>query len=222
MSELQIKPGTKLQMAFDAPVGEQTDFNMMATYKKAADDAYFYISVPMLEGRALELDIAQKFHLRYSVGADTFIIAAYPEAVEKAGIRTLWKMRKVAEERAFFRRRDERFKISMRLTYTRDLASGATDTEEAMTADVSAGGMALMLNDYPDVGEAMQIDLPPVSFDGQTFELPAQLGVVCWVRQAPKGSVYRNVCGIQFRFADDLEREAANAYMGHLRTKYKL
>ncbi len=110
----------------------------------------------------------------------------------------------------------------MRLTYTRDLASGATDTEEAMTADVSAGGMALMLNDYPDVGEAMQIDLPPVSFDGQTFELPAQLGVVCWVRQAPKGSVYRNVCGIQFRFADDLEREAANAYMGHLRTKYKL
>ncbi len=222
MAELQIKPGTKLQVAFDAPVGEQTDFNMMATFKKAIDDAYFLMTVPAPDGKPLELDISQKFHLRYTVGADPFVIAAYPEGVEKAGIRTFWKMRKVAEERVFLKRRDERFKISMRLTYTRDLASGATETEEAMTADVSAGGMALYLNDYPDVGEALQVTLPPVTLDGQTYEAASQLGIVCWVRQAPKGSLYRNICGIQLRFADDLEREAFSQFIEHMRTKYKL
>ncbi len=222
MAELQIKPGTKLQMAFDAPVGKQANFDMMATFKKAADDAFFLISVPVLDGRPLDLDINQKFHLRYTVGADTFIIAAYPEAVEKAGIRTLWKMRKVAEERVFFQRRDERFKISMHLTYTRETSHGTAAPEEAMTADVSAGGMALMLNDYPDVGEGLGIQLPPVTVDGQTHTAADQLGIVCWVREAPKGSTFRNVCGIQLRFADDPEREAFCDYIDHLRTKYKL
>lgn len=28
MAELQIKPGTKLQVAFDVPMGQKTDFNM--------------------------------------------------------------------------------------------------------------------------------------------------------------------------------------------------
>ncbi len=222
MADLQIQPGTKLQMAFDAPVGEHTNFNMMVTFKKAIDDAFFYVSAPVLEGKPLQVDIAQKFHLRYTVGAEEFIIAAFPEAEEKAGIRTLWKMRKVAEERMFLQRQDERFKIAMHLTYTRDLASGKTDTEEAMTADVSAGGMALLMNDYPDVGEALQVSLPPVTVEGVTHQLPDQLGIACWVRQAPKGSVYRHVCGVQFRFADDLEREAMCEYLHYLRTKYKL
>ena len=222
MAELQIQPGTKLQVAFDAPMGAQPDFNMLATFKKAIDEAFFLMSAPLLNGKPLPLDISQKFHLRYTVGTDTLMIAAYPEAVEKAGIRTFWKMRKVAEERVFLQRRDERFKISMHLTYTRDLANGSTETEEAMTADVSAGGMALFLNDYPDVGEALQVNLPPIVLDGQTHEIASQLGIVCWVRQAPKGSVYRNVCGLQLRFGDDLEREALGNYINHLRAKFKL
>ena len=53
MAELQIKPGTKLQVAFDVPMGQKTDFNMMATYKGAVDEAYFLISVPMLAGKPL-------------------------------------------------------------------------------------------------------------------------------------------------------------------------
>ena len=38
MAELQIKPGTKLKVAFDTAVGHQTDFNMMATFKGAIDE----------------------------------------------------------------------------------------------------------------------------------------------------------------------------------------
>lgn len=221
MAELQIKPGTKLQMAFDVPMGQKTDFNMMATFKEAIDDAYFLVSVPMLAGKPLLLDENQKFLMQYSVGDNTFMIAGYPEAVEKVGIRTFWKMRQVAEQRTFFKRRDERFKVSMRLEYQRDNVDNP-ETEDAMTIDVSAGGVAIYLNDYPDVGEALQVQMPTIRLQGERHELPVQLGIVCWVRQAPKGSLYRNVCGLQFRYADDIERETLKEYMEYVRAKYKM
>lgn len=221
MAELQIKPGTKLQMAFDVPMGQKTDFNMMATFKEAIDDAHFLVSVPMLAGKPLLLDENQKFLMQYSVGDNTFMIAGYPEAVEKVGIRTFWKMRQVAEQRTFFKRRDERFKVSMRLEYQRDNVDNP-ETEDAMTIDVSAGGVAIYLNDYPDVGEALQVQMPTIRLQGERHELPVQLGIVCWVRQAPKGSLYRNVCGLQFRYADDIERETVKEYMEYVRAKYKM
>lgn len=221
MAELQIKPGTKLQMAFDVPMGQKTDFNMMATFKEAIDDAYFLVSVPMLAGKPLLLDENQKFLMQYSVGDNTFMIAGYPEAVEKVGIRTFWKMRQVAEQRTFFKRRDERFEVSMRLEYQRDNVDNP-ETEDAMTIDVSAGGVAIYLNDYPDVGEALQVQMPTIRLQGERHELPVQLGIVCWVRQAPKGSLYRNVCGLQFRYADDIERETVKEYMEYVRAKYKM
>lgn len=221
MAELQIKPGTKLQMAFDVPMGQKTDFNMMATFKKAIDDAYFLVSVPMLAGKPLLLDENQKFLMQYSVGDNTFMIAGYPEAVEKVGIRTFWKMRQVAEQRTFFKRRDERFEVSMRLEYQRDNVDNP-ETEDAMTIDISAGGVAIYLNDYPDVGEALQVQMPTIRLQGERHELPVQLGIVCWVRQAPKGSLYRNVCGLQFRYADDIERETVKEYMEYVRAKYKM
>ena len=130
-------------------------------------------------------------------------------------------MRKVAEQRTFIKRRDERFKVAMRLTYQRDNAA-APEPEDAMTIDVSAGGLAIYLNDYPDVGEALAVQMPVIRLRGERHELPEQLGIVCWVRCAPKGSLYRNVCGLQFRYADDMERELVKEYVGYIRAKYKL
>ena len=140
MAELQIKPGTKLKAAFDTAVGQQTDFNMMATFKGAIDEAYFLISAPTLAGKPLILDENQKLLFQYTEGGNTFMLAGYPESVEKVGIRTLWKMRQVAEHRTFFKRRDERFKVSMRLRYLRDEAPD--DRLEEM--EVRQGAVHLM------------------------------------------------------------------------------
>ena len=63
---------------------------------------------------------------------------------------------------------------------------------------------------------------PTIRLQGERHELPEQLGIVCWVRRAPKGSLYRNVCGLQFRYADDMERELVKEYVGYIRTKYKI
>ena len=69
-----------------------------------------------------------------------------------------------------------------------------------------------------EVKKQLHIHVKFDSFD----ELPVQLGIVCWLRQAPKGSLFRNACGIQFRYADELEREAMKEYMEHVRAKYKI
>lgn len=172
MAEQQITPGTKLQVAFDVPMGQKTDFNMLATYKDDLDEAYFLMSAPMLAGKPLLMDENQKLLLQYKVGEETFVLAGYPEAVEKKGIRTYWKMRKVAEQRTFVKRRDERFKVAMRLTYQRDNAP-TSEPEDAMTIDVSAGGLAIYLNDYPDVGEALAVQMPTIRLQESATSCPS-------------------------------------------------
>ena len=82
--------------------------------------------------------------------------------------------------------------------------------------------MAIFLNDRPDVGEALDIALPALDLRGETHMLPTQLGITCWVREAPKGSLYRYLCGLQFRYANDFEREQVKEYITYVREKYKV
>ena len=89
MAEQQITPGTKLQVAFDVPMGQKTDFNMLATYKENLDDAYFLMSAPMLAGKPLLMDENQKLLLQYQVGdVDKYTVVIWldgddPECVDK-------------------------------------------------------------------------------------------------------------------------------------------
>lgn len=89
MAEQQITPGTKLQVAFDVPMGQKTDFNMLATYKEDLDEAYFLMSAPMLAGKPLLIDENQKLLLQYQVGdVDKYTVVIWldgddPECVDK-------------------------------------------------------------------------------------------------------------------------------------------
>ena len=89
MAEQQITPGTKLQVAFDVPMGQKTDFNMLATYKEDLDEAYFLMSAPMLAGKPLIMDENQKLLLQYQVGdVDKYTVVIWldgddPECVDK-------------------------------------------------------------------------------------------------------------------------------------------
>ena len=89
MAEQQITPGTKLQVAFDVPMGQKTDFNMLATYKEDLDEAYFLMSAPMLAGKPLLMDENQKLLLQYQVGdVDKYTVVIWldgddPECVDK-------------------------------------------------------------------------------------------------------------------------------------------
>jgi hypothetical protein len=66
------------------------------------------------------------------------------------------------------------------------------------------------------------LSLPRVGTDPAGQAIEDTVAVVCWMRQAPKGSVYRQICGVQFRFGDGSEREQMQAYVSNVKAKYKL
>ena len=116
-SELKIPPGTKLRVAYDVPLGQEPDFNMMCTFKKALDESAFLISIPMVGGKTLLLDENQKMLIRATQGSEELIIAAYADDEVKEGIRRYWKMRRVSEQRELIKRKDERLKITLKVDY---------------------------------------------------------------------------------------------------------
>ena len=42
------------------------------------------------------------------------------------------------------------------------------------------------------------------------------------MREAPKGSLYRNLCGLQFRFAETEEKQRLQIYLENVKEKYRL
>ena len=157
-SELKIPAGTKLRMAYDAPLGKEPEYNMVCTFNKAIDESAFLISVPMAGGKKLLMDENQKMLIQVNQGSEAFIIAAYADDVVKEGIRSYWKMRRVSEQREFIKRKDERLKIALKADYFQPTwpigDDGRIGTEESMTLDVSAGGAALFRRRFlPVFGE---------------------------------------------------------------------
>ena len=48
MAALNVKKGTKMQLALDTKVGQEPQFNMVSTFNKALDESAFLVSIPML------------------------------------------------------------------------------------------------------------------------------------------------------------------------------
>ena len=224
---LKIKSGTKLKLAFDVPMGEQPNFDMICTFSKSLDESAFLISIPMKGGKAVDVDDSQKLLIRFdSQGAEAMILAGYVDDVVKEGIRRYWKIRRVSEQRQFFQRADERLKVALPIRYCQATwepnEDGIIETDEGMTLDISAGGMAAYLNDRFEVGEVCEITLPRIGVAQDGAQIENVISAVCWMREAPKGSIYRNICGFQFRFGDGAEKERVQNYVAHVKKKYKL
>lgn len=224
--KLKIKAGSKLQMAFDVPVGTEPNFNMICTFFKSLDESAFLISIPTSNGKPLMLDESQKFLIRSGSGANAIILAGYADDLVQEGIRRYWKMRRVTQQRQFFQRADERLKVTLRVTYIQDTwprnADGKVIPEDGLTLDISNGGVAFYQNRPFEIGEVCQLTLPRV---GMTPDGKAQedvIGVVCWQREAPKGSPFRRVCGLQFRFANTADKESYVRYVANVKKKYAL
>jgi hypothetical protein len=225
-SVIKIASGSKLQLALDVPVGQEPDFGMVSTFKTALDDSAFLISVPMKNGQPLPMDESRKLLIRYAVGDQTMLLAGYPDDEVEQGLHRYWKIRRVSEQRQFFKRADERLKVALRVQYRQDTwplnSDGQIDREDGMSLDISAGGAAFYCNRVFDVGEVCMLSLPRVGTDPAGQAIEDTVAVVCWMRQAPKGSVYRQICGVQFRFGDGSEREQMQAYVSNVKAKYKL
>lgn len=223
---LQIKHGTKMRLAFDAPISQEPKFNMICTFNKALDESAFLVSIPMVGGKALPLDEKQKLLFEYGEGEDTCILAGYADDEIKEGIRRYWKIRRVAEQRQFIKRADVRMKVALPIQYMQDTwalnSDGEIDKEKGETLDISNGGLAVYMNRWFDVGETCIFTLPRLgtASDGHTAQ--EVVGVVCWTREVPKGSSFRYVAGIQLRFANPEERTEMQDYVAYVKKRYKL
>ena len=91
-----------------------------------------------------------------------------------------------------------------------------------MSLDISAGGAAIYLNSKFDVGEVINISFPRVGTSEKGRAINDIVAAVCWLREAPKGSLYRNICGLQFRFGESSDRKRVQSYIENVKEKYKL
>ena len=103
-------------------LGQMPDFSMICTFAKSVDESAFLISIPMKDGKPLVIDENQKILIRYNEeGNDNgMILAGYVDDVVKEGIRRYWKVRRVSEQRQFFRRTDERLKVAIPISYMQE------------------------------------------------------------------------------------------------------
>ena len=223
---LKINPGTKLRIAFDVPIGQEPKFNMICTFNKTLDESAFLVSIPMVGGKALEPDDNQKLLFKYGDGEDSGIVAGYVDDVVKSGIRHYWKVRRVTEHRQFIKRVDIRMKVSLPIEYMQDTwplnAEGEITKEAGETMDISNNGLAVYMNRWFAVGETCVFTLPRIGTASEGQPSREVVGVICWMREVPKGGRYRFVSGIQLRFGNDEERSQMQEYVAYVKARYRL
>ena len=215
-----------MQLAFDAPVGQDSQFNMLCTFNKALDESAFLVSAPMVDGKKLIPDESQKLLFKYTEGDESNIVAGYVDDTVKEGIRSYLKVRRVAEQRHFIKRVDVRMKVELPVSYMQDTwelnENGEVDWEKGETMDVSNNGLAVYMNHWFDVGESCIFTLPRIGTVSSGQKSHDVVGVVCWMRELPKGGAFRFVAGIQLRFADLEERKQMQEYVAYVKKRYKL
>ena len=223
---LQAKHGAKMQLAYDVPPGQEPQFNMICTFNKALDESAFLVSIPMVDGKLLIPEETQKLLFRYGEGDGQSLVAGYVDDVVKEGIRRYWKVRRVTEQRQFVQRRDIRLKIQIPVTYMQDTwelnSEGQIEKETGETMDISNNGMAVCMNHWFQVGESCIFTLPRLGNAGEGQEARDAVGVICWMRELPKGGPFRFAAGIQLRFSSTEESREMQDYVAYVKQRYKL
>ena len=223
---LQIKHGTKLRLALETAVGQETQFNLICTFNKMVNESAFLISIPMEGGKPLPLDENCKLLFQHEEAGIVQIFAGYADDELKEGIHKYWKVRLVAERRQMVQRADVRMKVSLPVQYMQDTwalnSDGEIDKESGETMDISNGGLAVYLNHWFDVGETCIFSLPRIGTASSGVPKHEVVGVVCWMREVPKGGNFRFVAGIQLRFADQEERNEMQNYVAYVKKRYRL
>ena len=88
--------------------------------------------------------------------------------------------------------------------------------------DISNNGLAVYMNHWFTVGETCIFTLPRIGTASDGKSAREVVGVICWMREMPKGGPFRYVAGIQLRFADIQERQDMQEYVAYVKKRYKL
>ena len=78
------------------------------------------------------------------------------------------------------------------------------------------------MNRWFDVGETCIFTLPRLGTASNGVQEREVVGVICWMREMPKGGPFRFVAGIQLRFNGTEERKDMQDYVAYVKDRYKL
>lgn len=220
MNNIKISKGDKIKFAFFKE-NEKPSFSHISTFYKKIDETAILISAPYKNGEILEADENTKILFVHSgVGGEMFF-SGYCDDIVKEGIRTYWKIRIVEDDRKFYQRTDERYKVILPIKYTNPLWEldefGEPEIREGDSSDISAGGVALKNNDNFKIGEIIELDLPSFSNIEGIKKISA---VVCWQRELQK-EYYKIITGLQFNVTKS-EKDAIKLYIESVKRRFKL
>ena len=117
-------------------------------------------------------------------------------------------------------------KVELPVKYMQDTwalnSQGEIDQETGETMDISNNGLAVYMNRWFEVGETCIFTLPRLGSATEGMASTEVVGVICWMREMPKGGPFRFVAGIQLRFGDAEERRKMQEYVAYVKNRYKL
>ncbi|WP_130861049.1 PilZ domain-containing protein [Bacilliculturomica massiliensis] len=211
MEKLKLKSGSRVGLVIN---GEKNkDFSLTSTFERNINSVSFLISVPMAGGKRVEADPQKKLLMKYEMGGSSYVVEGYVDEELQEGRRHYWKIRKVNENRAYFQRTDERIKAELDVTFTKRWwnPDGTDSAEEVkgLTMDVSAGGLAMFTNVPLNVGEMVDMTLPPV---GKKRKVSVS-GETCWFRETEKGNAFRYTAGLKFVFINPKDKDKLYKYV---------
>ena len=99
---------------------------------------------------------------------------------------------------------------------------GKIEKESGETIDISNNGMAVYMNHWFDVGESCIFTLPRLGNAGEGEEELEVAGVICWMRELPKGGAFRFATGVQLHFGSVEEGRKMQEYVAYVKKRYRL
>lgn len=223
MELLTMEQGTKLLIAIDTgDTLRSGDYNLRSSFRENVDEETCLIAAPLRNGMPVPLDDRQKLLIRYSVDGADCAFDAYPVETVRVGIRNCWLIRKIDDPRAFTFRRYKRYELVAQVGYVQisKLVAGLDSRfyDVGKTVDISAGGIAMLLNSEVGIGEMLLVNFPPhpKMENSRNFTVRAE---VCWIRLSgsknAKGG-FRFVCGLKFQYYIPQDKDYVEAYINAL------
>ena len=211
---IQLKKGTKMQLAFDVPVGQELSSICSAHLIKHWTNQHFWYLPQWWTARGLCRMKARNYCFKYTEGEESNILAGYVDDVVKEGIRHYLKVRRVAEQRQFIKRMDVRMKVELPITYMQDTwelnSEGEVDKEKGQTMDISNNGLAVYMNRWFEVGESCIFTLPRLGTQPKD-SLPEK----SWESSAGRGKCRKEPVPLRSRYPVKICRPAGmSGYAG--------
>jgi c-di-GMP-binding flagellar brake protein YcgR len=214
-----IKPrlGSKLELELYDSNGRRMMPILISQFEELLPDGTMEILTPIHEGRIFIVHRDTQVGVIYGKDGELFRFPAVILDYKKSGNIHLLMIKPLGGEEKYQRRSFFRLKCLLDVEYrftgqNSDKQESVTELRKAVTRDISGGGMSLLLNDKPVVGQTMKGVCKmgnDVKFEGRIVR----------VRNVTDEGKFKYEAGIEFTGIKDIDRERIIGFIFELERK---